>query len=47
MHTFLGISTSLGETQLDLELIRDSAILYLEGYLFDEAEAKAVISPGA
>jgi sugar/nucleoside kinase (ribokinase family) len=40
MHTFLGISTSLGETQLDLELIRDSAILYLEGYLFDEPEAK-------
>jgi sugar/nucleoside kinase (ribokinase family) len=40
MHTFLGISTSLGETQLDLELIRESAILYLEGYLFDEPAAK-------
>jgi sugar/nucleoside kinase (ribokinase family) len=40
MNTFLGISTSLGETQLDFDLIRDSAILYLEGYLFDEAEAK-------
>ena len=40
MHTFLGISTSLGEKQLDLELIRNSAILYLEGYLFDEADAK-------
>ena len=40
MHTFLGISTSLGEKQLDLELIRNSAILYLEGYLFDEPDAK-------
>jgi sugar/nucleoside kinase (ribokinase family) len=40
MNTFLGISTSLGEKQLDIQLIRDSAILYLEGYLFDEAEAK-------
>ena len=40
MNTFLGISTRFGERQLDLDLIRDSAILYLEGYLFDEAEAK-------
>jgi sugar/nucleoside kinase (ribokinase family) len=40
MHTFLGISTSLGEAQLDLDLIRDAEILYLEGYLFDEPQAK-------
>jgi sugar/nucleoside kinase (ribokinase family) len=40
MNTFLGISTQLREKQLDRELIADSAILYLEGYLFDEAEAK-------
>jgi sugar/nucleoside kinase (ribokinase family) len=40
MHTFLGVSTSLGEAQLDLELIRDAEILYLEGYLFDEPQAK-------
>jgi sugar/nucleoside kinase (ribokinase family) len=40
MNTFLGISTSLGESQLDLDLIRGSAILYLEGYLFDEPQAK-------
>lgn len=41
MNTFLGISTQLEETQLDLTLIRDSAILYLEGYLFDQPSAMA------
>src|SRR5690606_1345382 len=40
MNTFLGISTHLTEKQLDLTLIRDSAILYLEGYLFDQPDAK-------
>ncbi len=41
MNTFLGISTDLDHGQLDRDLIRDSAILYLEGYLFDRPEAKA------
>lgn len=41
MNTYLGISTSLDSTQLDLALIRDSAILYLEGYLFDREGAKS------
>ncbi|MBX9683138.1 MAG: adenosine kinase [Hyphomicrobium sp.] len=41
MNTYLGISTSLDSTQLDVALIRDSAILYLEGYLFDRAGAKS------
>jgi sugar/nucleoside kinase (ribokinase family) len=40
MNTFLGISTSLNESQLKLDLIQGSAILYLEGYLFDEPQAK-------
>lgn len=40
MNTFLGVSTKLGESHLNLELIRESSILYLEGYLFDEPEAK-------
>jgi sugar/nucleoside kinase (ribokinase family) len=40
MNTFLGISTDLDHGQLDTALIRDSAILYLEGYLFDRPEAK-------
>ena len=41
MNTFLGVSTALDEHQLDHDLIRDSAILYLEGYLFDLADAKS------
>lgn len=40
MNTFLGISTSLSEAQLNPDLIRKSEILYLEGYLFDEPQAK-------
>jgi sugar/nucleoside kinase (ribokinase family) len=40
MNTFLGISTDLDHDQLDTDLIRDSAIVYLEGYLFDRPEAK-------
>ncbi len=41
MNTFLGISTDLDAGHLDRALIRDSAILYLEGYLFDRPEAKS------
>jgi len=40
MNTFLGISTDLAETHLNLDLIRESAILYLEGYLFDRPQAQ-------
>jgi sugar/nucleoside kinase (ribokinase family) len=40
MNTFLGISTEFDHSQLDHALIRDSAILYLEGYLFDQPQAK-------
>lgn len=40
MNTFLGISTAFDDAQLDRDLIRDSAILYLEGYLFDQPQAK-------
>lgn len=40
MNTFLGISTDFDQAQLDHDLIRDSSILYLEGYLFDRPEAK-------
>ncbi|MGE0054625.1 MAG: adenosine kinase [Hyphomicrobium sp.] len=41
MNTYLGISTNLDHGQIDEELIADSAILYLEGYLFDRDDAKA------
>jgi sugar/nucleoside kinase (ribokinase family) len=40
MNTFLGISTNFDATQLNRQMIRDSAILYLEGYLFDREDAK-------
>jgi sugar/nucleoside kinase (ribokinase family) len=40
MNTYLGISTSLDKSQVDDALIRDSGILYLEGYLFDRDGAK-------
>ncbi len=41
MNTYLGISTDFNAATLDRDLIRDSAILYLEGYLFDRDDAKA------
>lgn len=41
MNTFLGISPYLDSQDLDKNLIEDSSIVYLEGYLFDRPEAKA------
>ena len=41
MNTFLGISTIFTRAQIDKALIANSAILYLEGYLFDSEDAKA------
>ena len=41
MNTFLGISTDLDQGEVDPEVIRNSQIVYLEGYLFDREEAKA------
>ncbi len=41
MNTFLGISTDLDDGEVDPEVIRAAAIVYLEGYLFDRPEAKA------
>ncbi|HPG88042.1 MAG TPA: adenosine kinase [Hyphomicrobium sp.] len=47
MNTFLGISTQFDESHLDRSLIRDSAILYLEGYLFDRPEAMRAFKAAA
>lgn len=47
MNTFLGVSTLFDETRLDRALVRDSAILYLEGYLFDREEAKRAFKAAA
>ena len=40
MLTYLGASTNLTEDDVDLALIEDTKIVYLEGYLFDLPEAK-------
>ena len=40
MCTTLGVAAQLGPDDLDRDLIRRSAITYLEGYLWDEPQAK-------
>ncbi len=40
MNTCLGISGTLGPEDVDERVIRDSGILYLEGYLWDTEEAR-------
>ena len=47
MNTFLGVSTQFTASDLDPELIASAGILYLEGYLFDEPEAKAAFRAAA
>lgn len=43
MNTFLGASQFLPATAIDAALIADSAILYLEGYLWDPEEPRAAM----
>ena len=40
MLTYLGASTSLSQDDVDLKLLENTKIVYLEGYLFDLPEAK-------
>lgn len=40
MNTYLGISTQLSFSDLDHDVIAAGAITYLEGYLFDQDDAK-------
>ncbi len=40
MHTYLGVSSTLGVDDLDLDAVADGQVLYMEGYLFDRDEAK-------
>jgi sugar/nucleoside kinase (ribokinase family) len=47
MNTFLGVSPHLGNGEVDAGLIRSARILYLEGYLFDRAEAQAAFRQAA
>ena len=41
MNTFLGASAQLGPADVDHELVTRGQVLYLEGYLWDEPDAKA------
>lgn len=40
MNTFLGASVAFGDSDIDEALVAQSAILYLEGYLFDPPTAQ-------
>jgi sugar/nucleoside kinase (ribokinase family) len=43
LNTFLGISAALGPDDIDEDLVVGSAVLYVEGYLWDAPGAKAAI----
>lgn len=47
MNTFLGASSELSSVDVDEQLITDSKITYLEGYLFDRDLAKAAFIKAA
>ncbi len=47
MNTYLGACVTLGVAEIDTALVADSAITYLEGYLFDPSEAKAAFYAAA
>ena len=47
MNTYLGACVAFGISDLDDALINDSAILYLEGYLFDPPAAQAAFRRAA
>ena len=43
MNTYLGASQFLPSAALDLHVVADAAVLYLEGYLWDPAEPRAAM----
>jgi sugar/nucleoside kinase (ribokinase family) len=47
MSTYLGACTQFGEADVDAGTVRDSAVTYLEGYLFDEPAAQAAFRKAA
>jgi sugar/nucleoside kinase (ribokinase family) len=47
MNTFLGACVTLGEADVDADLVAASAVTYLEGYLFDPPEAQAAFRKAA
>jgi sugar/nucleoside kinase (ribokinase family) len=47
MNTYLGVSSELGVEDLDEDVIADSSVLYMEGYLYDRDDAKAAFRHAA
>jgi sugar/nucleoside kinase (ribokinase family) len=47
MNTYLGVSALLHRSDIDDETVAAGAVLYLEGYLFDRADAKAAFRHAA
>lgn len=47
MNTYLGACVAFGEADLDIGLIAEAAITYLEGYLFDPPAAQAAFRRAA
>ncbi len=47
MNTYLGVSSLLCADDLDEQVIADSSVLYMEGYLFDRDDAKAAFRRAA
>ena len=47
MNTYLGACVAFGEEQVDAEVVATSAVVYLEGYLFDEPAAQAAFRRAA
>ena len=47
MSTYLGVSSLLGPSDLDEDVIGAGAVLYMEGYLFDRPDAKAAFRRAA
>ena len=40
MCTFLGIAGKINENDVDIEVVKESKMIFLEGYLWDEGEPK-------
>jgi sugar/nucleoside kinase (ribokinase family) len=46
MATFIGACSNVSEIDIDVSIIEQSAVLYIEGYLWDTEHAKAAIRKG-
>jgi sugar/nucleoside kinase (ribokinase family) len=47
MNTYLGACVAFGETEVDAAAVASAAVVYLEGYLFDEPAAQAAFRRAA